>query len=85
MKNNTKPSFYYSAYPLKTIEQAALEQGEKSPHLKALLSSNTKPANRIRIYPMTNPYKSKNKVSTPRPGMAKNVEPDGKDWFHNYE
>ena len=80
-----KPSFYYSAYPLKTIEQAALEQGEKSPHLKALLSSNTKPAKRIRVYPMTDPYKSKNKLAVPRPGRANNVEPDGKDWFSNYE
>jgi len=85
MKNNMKPSFYYSAYPLKTIEQAALEQGDKSPHLKALLSSDTKPSDRIRLYPMKNPYKSKNKISAPRPGRAKNVEPDGKDWFCNYE
>ena len=85
MKNNMKPSFYYSAYPLKTIEQAVLKQGEKSPHLKALLSSTTKPGNRVRVYPMANPYKSKTKVSVPRPGRANNVEPDGKDWFHNYE
>ncbi len=85
MKNNMKPSFFYSAYPLKTIEQAALAQGEKSPHLKALLSPTTKPVNRIRVYPMVNPYKSKDKASTPRPGRANNVEPEGKDWFNNYE
>ena len=38
MKNNMKPSFYYSAYPLKAIEQAVLaaKNGEPSPQLKAL-------------------------------------------------
>ena len=46
MKNNMKPSFYYSAYPLKAIEQAvvAAKNGEPSPKLRALLSAeDTKP------------------------------------------
>jgi hypothetical protein len=86
MKNNTKPSFYYSPYPLKALEQAAGSiQGPQSSHLKALLSDKSKTTSRIRVYPMTNPYKSKFTVLTPRLGKAKEIEPTGKDWFTNYE
>jgi hypothetical protein len=87
MKNNIKPSFYYSAYPLKAIEQAviAAKNGEPSPKLKALLSDNTKTKGRIRIHPMVNSYKSMLKALTPRFRKAKDVEPTGKDWFRNYE
>ena len=87
MKNNMKPSFYYSAYPLKAIEQAvvAAKNGEPPPKLKALLSDNVKTKSRIRIHPMANPYKSVLKALTPRFRKAKEIEPDGKDWFRNYE
>ena len=87
MKNNIKPSFHYSAYPLKAIEQAviAAKNGEPSPKLKALLSDNTKTKRRIRMHPMVNSYKSMLKSLTPRFRKAKDVEPDGKDWFMNYE
>ena len=87
MKNNMKPSFYYSAYPLKAIEQAviAAKNGEPSPKLKALLSDNTKTKTRIRIHAMANPYKSMLKALRPRFKKAKDIEPDGKDWFRNYE
>lgn len=87
MKNNMKPSFYYSAYPLKAIEQAviAAKNGEPSPKLRALLSDSTKPKTRIRIHPMVNSYKSMLKALRPRPRKPKDIEPDGKDWFRNYE
>lgn len=87
MKNNIKPSFYYSAYPLKAIEQAvvAAKNGKPSSKLKALLSDNIKPKSRLRVYPMANPYKSMLKALTPRFKKAKDIEPDGKDWFNNYE
>ncbi|HKZ65977.1 MAG TPA: hypothetical protein VJ111_06470 [Chitinophagaceae bacterium] len=87
MKNNIKPSFYYSAYPLKAIEQAvaAAKNGEPSPRLKALLSDKPKTKSRIRIHSMANPYKSMLKALTPRFRKAKDVEPNGKDWFINYE
>jgi hypothetical protein len=87
MKNNMKPSFYYSAYPLKAIEQAvaAAKNGEPSPKLKALLSENTKTKTRFRVHPMINPYKSMLKALTPRFRKAKDIEPNGKDWFRNYE
>lgn len=84
-----KPSFYYSAYPLKAIEQAviAAKNGEPSPKLKALLSESrgeTK-ITRIRIHPMVNSYKSMLKGLIPRFRKAKDIEPAGKDWFLNYE
>ena len=83
MKNEIKPSFYYSAYPLKAIEQAviAAKNGEPSPKLKALLSSsqNTPNKSRIRIHPMVTSYKSMLKVLRPRVKKPKDIEPDGKD------
>lgn len=87
MKNNIKPSFYYSAYPLKAIEKAVTDakNGEPSPKLKALLSNEPKTPSRIRIHPMVNAYKSVLKVLTPRLKKAKEIEPEGKDWFSNYE
>ena len=87
MKNNIKPSFYYSAYPLKAIEKAVTDakNGEPSPKLKALLSNESKTPSRIRIHPMVNVYKSMIKALTPRLKKAKDVEPEGRDWFSNYE
>lgn len=87
MKNNIKPSFYYSAYPLKAIEKAVSEakNGDPSPRLKALLSNDSKTPSRIRIHPMVNAYKSVLKALTPRLKKVKDVEPEGKDWFSNYE
>ena len=86
MKNNLKPSFYYSAYPLKALEQAADSvQGPQATHLKALLSNKTKTKNSIRISGMINPYKSKFAILNRRIRKSKDIEPDGKDWFRNYE
>lgn len=88
MKNEIKPSFYYSAYPLKAIEQAVVsaKNGEPSPKLKALLTSQSAPPKtRIRIHPMVTSYKSMLKALRPRISKAKDIEPDGRDWFRNYE
>jgi hypothetical protein len=87
MKTNMKPSFYYSAYPLKTIEQAVIsaKNGEPSPRLKALLSKETKAPARIRVHPMSNPYKSVLNALRPRFRKPKDIEPNGKEWFNHYE
>ena len=87
MKNNIKPSFYYSAYPLKAIEQAVIsaKNGEPSPKLKALLTETPKTKSRIRVHPMANPYKNMLRALTPRFRKAKEIEPTGRDWFINYE
>jgi hypothetical protein len=87
MKTNLKPSFYYSAYPLKTIEQAVVsaKNSEPSPRLKALLNNEKKSPARIRVHPMSNPYKSVLNVLRPRFKKVKDTEPNGKDWFNHYE
>jgi hypothetical protein len=87
MKNNIKPSFYYSAYPLKAIEQAVLaaKNGEPSPKLRALFSETPQTKRRIRVHSMMNSYKSVLKVLTPRFRKVKEIEPLGRDWFVNYE
>jgi hypothetical protein len=87
MKNNMKPSFYYSAYPLKAIEQAvsAAKNGEPSAKLKALLAEDNKTRARIRISPITHSYKSVLRALTPRLRKLKEIEPLGRDWFINYE
>lgn len=88
MKNEIKPSFYYSAYPLKAIEQAvvAAKNGEPSPKLRALLTaSQNTPQSRIRIHPIVASYRSMLRTLQPRIRKAKDIEPDGKDWFRNYE
>ena len=81
-------SFQYSAYPLKAIEKAVIDakNGEPSPKLRALLSSQQAPAKaRLRVHPMVASYKNLLKALRPRVKSPKNVEPDGKEWFRNYE
>ncbi len=54
MKNNV----YFSAYPLKALNQDLLEKPavEQAP-LRAMLNSKTKGLGRIRVSPMINPYR----------------------------
>ena len=88
MKINIKPSFYFSAYPLKAISGSSLaEKKPDSPYLKALLSGKTQTnSNRVRVFPMTNLY---NKQFRPAPFEAgklpKDIELTEKEWFNNYE
>ena len=84
MKSAAKSSsLFYSAYPLKVLEKAAA--GSEHPHLKALLTAKTKPAMRMRVSPMIDPYRSKPDIATMRPQPTKNVEPQGGEWFNHYE
>ena len=86
MKNNIKPSFSSSAYPLKALYQAADSvQDPQSSHLRALLSDKTKTKKSIRIFATGSPYKSKLSNLYRRLRKAKDIEPNGKDWFINYE
>ncbi|MDP4263940.1 MAG: hypothetical protein Q8941_15540 [Bacteroidota bacterium] len=86
MKSIVKPSFYFSAYPLKAIkEPGAPDKQPQSPYLRALLSGKTKTGNRARVFPMINPYNERFKPS-PRPDkLAKDIGLTEKDWFKNYE
>ena len=76
-------SLFYSAYPLKVLEKAAAESNH--PHLKALLSAKTKPAMRMRVSPMVDPYRTKPNLDTLRPAPTRNIEPEGREWFNHYE
>jgi hypothetical protein len=81
MKRNKQSPLYFSAYPLKVIKETSSDN--RSPFLKAILSGKTRTMSRIRVTPMKDPYISKVRISSVKP--AKDVEPDGKDWFNNYE
>jgi len=59
-----KRSSYISAYPLKVMEQAIeaanepLERNGNSAYLNELLANRAKSVSRIRISPMSDPYKA---------------------------
>ncbi len=87
MKSAAKSSpLYYSAYPLKVLEQAAASaEGRQYPHLKAVLSAKTKTLTRMRVSPMVDPYRKKLDITTLRPAPSKTMEPEGREWFNHYE
>jgi hypothetical protein len=95
MKENAKPSVYFSAYPLKAVGANASTEKTGSPYLRAILSAKPKPksASRAQVFPMINPYKNpygetSNPVSL-RLAHGNRVpakaEPAEKQWFNNYE
>jgi hypothetical protein len=93
MKENAKPSIYFSAYPLKAVGSNDSKEKTSSPYLKAILSAKpkTKP-NRAQVFPMINPYKNPygenlNPVSRVIPvnRVPVDIELTEKRWFHNYE
>jgi len=88
MKSNVRPqSLYFSAYPLKAIQQeTAKNPNGQSPYLKAILSGKTKAVSRVRVLPMSNPYAAKRVKFSPKPGqLPKDIEQTEKGWFNNYE
>jgi hypothetical protein len=87
MKRISKPSLYFSAYPLKAIkEPSSSDKQTDSPFLKALLSGKTKTSSRVRVFPMINPYKDQiNPSPFEADKLPKDIELTEKDWFKNYE
>jgi hypothetical protein len=88
MKSIVKPSFYFSAYPLRVIKDA--ESSDKkpgSPYLKALLTGKSKPVvKKARVFPMVNPYRGNFKMAPEQTDkLPKDIELTAKDWFKNYE
>ncbi len=86
MKSIAKPSFYFSAYPLRVIKETNEKENQlKSPYLKALLSGKSKNNHKARILPL----KKYNNQFVPTPADAnklpKDIELTEKDWFNNYE
>ena len=98
MKSNAEPSIYFSAYPLKAISPEVKTDSsadERSPYLKAILSGKTRVLSRVRVFPMTNPYRKlpgagnayKTMVS-PKAAESKlptDIELTEREWFNNYE
>lgn len=84
-----KQPAFFSAYPLKVLEKAAAQsiESSRSPYLKALLSNNARPATRLRVSPMVNPYKEPlPQVPSKRPSApAESRVNDSRDWYSHYE
>jgi hypothetical protein len=88
MKSIVKPSFYFSAYPLRVIKDPVLsDKPPGSPYLKALLKGNPKPVTKkVRVFPMVNPYRGNFKIAPEQKDkLPKDIELTVKDWFRNYE
>jgi hypothetical protein len=86
MNTIVKPSFYFSAYPLKVIKESSSDKEPESPYLKALLSGKTKTSSRVRVFPMLNPYKGQSdQVPFDTSKLPKDIELTERDWFKNYE
>ena len=96
MKGIAKPSFYFSAYPLKAAEQKASTSDDvsKSPYLRSILSGRGKVTSNVRVFPMINPYREKDAHQDTPPitpitrilsRVPKDSEVTEKQWFHNYK
>jgi hypothetical protein len=89
MKSSVKPSFYFSAYPLKAIkEKTSAEIKPGSRYLKAVLSGKTKTGSpkQTRVFPMINPYHNQNRPHRYESDkLPVDIELTEKNWFHNYE
>lgn len=93
MKENAKPSVYFSAYPLKAVGSNEKEK-TSSPYLRAILSAKPRPKpNRAQVFPMINPYRNPygedlSPVTSrviPVNKVPVDIELTEKRWFHNYE
>ncbi len=88
MKNPSQPSFYFSAYPLKVLNQ-------QEPAKKSYLHIFTKPqgkkkyAESLKVLPMVNPYTAKDEArltnDISKHNQPDNVEERDSDWFASYE
>jgi len=86
MKTPGQPNFYFSAYPLKVLNQ-------QEPEKKSYLHIITKPSGKkkysegLKVLPMVNPYSAKDEA---RPSQnlnnyKDNIEERDSDWFASYE
>ena len=88
MKRNARSTPYFSAYPLKALqdEASAKSSQTESPYLKLVLSGKTKTLSRVRVFPMVNPYRKNMLPVIPDENkLIKDIELVEKEWFNNYE
>ena len=88
MKNPGQPNFYFSAYPLKALNQ---QEPEKKPYLHIITkpSGKKKYSEGLKVLPMVNPYSAKDEARLSRDlnnyNHKDNVEERDSDWFASYE
>lgn len=87
MKSSSRPNFYFSAYPLKVLN-------EKEPEKRSYLHIYTNPKSKkkyaegLKILPMVNPYTKKDEERLDHSGnqnQPDNIEHRDSDWFASYE
>lgn len=87
MKSTAKAPLYFSAYPLKAVENkmpVSSPSSSLSPYLRSLLAGNKK-SSALRVYPMVNPYKDHAEPVKLRLSPVNAQCSDNKEWFKNYE
>jgi len=88
MKTPGQPNFYFSAYPLKVLNQ-------QEPEKKTYLHIITKPSGKkkysegLKVLPMVNPYSAKDEArlaqNVNKHDHKDHVEDRDSDWFASYE
>src|SRR5258705_2200164 len=88
MKSPGQPNFYFSAYPLKAINQPEAEK-KSYLHIYTKPGSKKKYAEGLKILPMVNPYSKKDEARLTQnfttQNQPDNVEERDSDWFASYE
>jgi hypothetical protein len=86
MKTPGQPNFYFSAYPLKVLNQ---KEPEKKSYLHIITKSTGKKkySEGLKVLPMVNPYSAKDeaRLSQNLNDYKDNVEERDSDWFASYE
>jgi len=88
MKSPGQPNFYFSAYPLKVLNQ---QEPEKKSYLHIYTKSKGKKkyAEGLKVLPMVNPYSQKDEATLlqnlNKQNQQDNVEERDSDWFASYE
>ena len=88
MKKATQPHFYFSAYPLKVINQP--EQEKKNYlHIHTKRNGKIKYSESLKVLPMVNPYSEKDVArliqKADKQIPCDNIEERDSDWFASYE
>ena len=88
MKTPGQPNFYFSAYPLKVLNQ---QEPEKKSYLHIVTKPGTKKkySEGLKVLPMVNPYSAKDEARLSQQikkyNHKDNVEDSDSDWFASYE
>ena len=88
MKSPGQPNFYFSAYPLKALNQQEPEK-KSYLHIYTKAVSKKKYAEGLKVLPMVNPYSQKDEArlmqNVTKQNQPDNVEERDSDWFASYE